>query len=102
MPSIRSRNWDSLRAYLREKVRPPFAHRDWPWGAIIPIGLIVVIALSVLGAEELPAFLLMLFVPLALIAMGASAIKISNALTAPRNADEERQMEACRTAKFLA
>jgi hypothetical protein len=90
-----------LRGYLREKIRHPFAHRDWPWGLIAPLGFVGIGAASVFLAEEFPAWLLVFFIPLALVIGISTMIRISSALMAPRNQDEQRQMRAFDNAKFL-
>src|SRR5579862_675703 len=100
MPPTRSRDLIYFRGYLREKSHP-FAHRDWPWGVIVPMGLFVIGALSVMLAKELPAWMLVLFVPFALVALVSSAIRISLGLMQPRNEAEQRQMRAYENAKFL-
>ncbi|HVT12265.1 MAG TPA: hypothetical protein VHE55_08355 [Fimbriimonadaceae bacterium] len=102
MPPNRSRDLIYLKAYLRERSRHPFSNRDWPWGLVIPLGLIGIGAFSVFLAEDLPPWILILFVPLALVAMISSAVRISWGLQQPRNADEERVMHAFETAKFMS
>lgn len=101
MPPNRSRDLVYLKAYLRDRSHHPFSNRDWPWGMIVPLGLIGIAALSVFLVEELPPWILILFVPLSLVALISSAVRISWALQQPRNAEEERQMQAFDTAKFL-
>jgi hypothetical protein len=102
MAPIRSRDMTYLRAYLREKAPHPFAHRDWPWGLIAPLALITIGAVSVMLAKELPAWMLILFVPVALVAFISSAAKISVALQQPKNPQEERLLRAHETAKHLS
>ncbi|MFI5385180.1 MAG: hypothetical protein ACHQ50_03575 [Fimbriimonadales bacterium] len=98
----RSRDLTYLRDYLRERSRHPFSHRDWPWGLIAPLALIGIGGASVLLVEELPAWLLIMFVPLALVIFITTAVRISWALQQPRNPDEQRQMRVFENAKFLS
>lgn len=102
MPPPRSRDLTFFRAYLREKSRHPFAHRDWPWGLIAPLTLIGIGGVSVMLARELPPWMLVLFVPLAFVIFVTTAVRISWALQQPRNQDEQRQMRAFEDAKFLS
>ena len=101
MPPIRSRDLTYFRAYLREKSNHPLAHRDWPWGLISPFAMIGIVGLSVLLAKELPAWMLILFLPFALTIFISTAIRVSSALQRPRNAQEERQLRIFETAKHL-
>lgn len=91
-----------LQGYFREKTHHPFAHRDWPWGLIAPLSLIGIGAVTVMLAKELPAWMLILFVPFAMGIFISTAVRISTALQQPRNADEQRQMRAYENAKFLS
>jgi hypothetical protein len=102
MAPIRSRDMTYLRAYLREKAPHPFANRDWPWGLIAPMALISIGAVAVMLARELPAWMLVLFVPIALIAFISTAARVSFALQQPKNSQEERLLRAHETAKFLS
>ena len=102
MPPTRSRDLIYFKEYLREKSHHPLAHRDWPWALIAPLALIGIGGLSVLVAEELPAWLLILFVPLALVIFISTAVRTSYSLQQPRNDEEKRQMRAYDTAKFLS
>jgi|GEM_PF-4385994 len=101
MPPPRSRDLTYLRAYLREKSHHPFAHRDWPWGLIAPLGLIGIGAVAVMLAEELPPWILILFVPIAIVAAATSAIRISWSLQQPRNGEEQKRMRGFGNAKVL-
>ncbi len=102
MPPPRARDLTYFRAYLREKSHHPFAHRDWPWGLIGPLGLIAIGGAAVLLAEELPAWILILFIPLALVTFIATAVRLSSILQQPKTADEERKMRGFENAKFFS
>jgi hypothetical protein len=102
MPPLRTRDFNYLRAYLREKSSHPFAHRDWPWGLIAPMSLIGIGAASVFLSRELPAWLLILFIPFIFVIAVTTALRISWSLQQPRNAEEERQMHLFETAKFMS
>jgi hypothetical protein len=91
-----------FREYLREKSRHPFANRDWPWGLVAPVALIGIGGATAFLAREIPAWMLILFVPLALGIFISTAVRISWALQLPRNEQEQRQMRAFENAKFLS
>jgi len=101
MPPPRSRDLTYFREYLREKSRHPFAHRDWPWGLIVPLGIFGIGAVSVMLAEEL-SWLIIFVVPLAVVALVATAVRMSWALKQPRNEAEQKQMRGFENAKFLS
>jgi hypothetical protein len=102
VPPNRSRDLVYLRGYLREKSRHPFAHRDWPWGLIAPLGFVGLGALSVLFAREFPVWMLLFFIPAMIVIAVSTAVKISWSLQQPRNEEEQREMVSFENAKQMS